>query len=396
MLIVHKYGGSSVATVEKIRAIAQHLKKLKEQDNDLVVVVSAMGKTTNELIALAHQITKEPSKRELDALTSTGELQTVSLLSIALNSIGVRAVSLSGSQAGIITSNHFTRAFIQKINNKKIKDYIKKGYIVLVAGFQGVTKEGDVATLGRGGSDTTAVALAASLKCPCEIYTDVEGVYTIDPRRYEKAKKLNVVSYDEMLEMAINGAKVLETRSVELAKVYNIKLYIGKTLESKKQGTFVMNKKFFEEMKITALAVKEDVCVVTLETPLTFSFQEELLNALSELFQNFELFYKIKTNNANILSLSGENAKEEVLNLMNANENFKKANVAVDDNLVRFSLIGTGLSTHKFFVKKTMKLLKENKIETQFLSLSETVISFTINKEDKVKAIEILGAEFEL
>ena len=215
MIIVHKYGGSSVATTEKIINIAKYLGKVKDEKNDVVVVVSAMGKTTDKLIKLAHEITEDPDEREMDRLMSTGEQQTIALLSIALQSLGYDAISLTGRQAGIKTTGHHTKNRLEEIDGDKIKKHLKDGKIVIVAGFEGVNENGDVATLGRGGSDTSAVALAAALGGKCEIYTDVGGIYSIDPRIYPEAKKIPVISYDEMMELAFLGAGVMEPRAVE-------------------------------------------------------------------------------------------------------------------------------------------------------------------------------------
>lgn len=397
MLIVHKYGGSSVATITQIMAIAQHIKTLKEKGSDLVIVASAMGKTTNELVAMAYEISTNPSLRELDMLLATGEIQTVTLLSIALNNIGVKAIALSGAQAGILTTENFSRAFIKSIDKKQIKKLIKEGYTVIVAGFQGITESGDTTTLGRGGSDTTAVALASVLKCPCEIYTDVEGVFTTDPKLYKNAKKLTKISYDEMLEMAINGAKVLETRSVELAKIYHTKVYLAKALEKEKKGTIITpRKRFFEEMKISGLATKDNVCVLTFQTPINYEHQDALLNVLSENCQNFEMFNLIQTQNSNFLSLSCPEIFMNVESVIKSNELFSKVKVTAKRNLVRVTLVGTGLATHNFFIKKTSEILNKNKIKTYHILLSETLITFTINYNNKQKAVEVLVAEFGL
>jgi|LGOV01.1.fsa_nt_gb aspartate kinase len=397
MLIVHKYGGSSLSSTAKIVTIAEHLKTYTQKGNDLVVVASAMGKTTNNLANLAYKISSSPNKRELDMLMSTGEVQTAALLAIALNNIGVKAVALSGRQAGIVTTDHFSRAFIKKIDNRKIKELIKIGYIVVVAGFQGITEDGQITTLGRGGSDTTAVALSASLNCSCEIYTDVEGVFTTDPRLYREAKKLKTISYNEMLEMAINGAKVLETRSVELAKMYNIKLYIGKTLEKEKRGTFVMKRKrIFEEMEIKALAIKDDISVFTLETSTHFKYQDYLLNVLSGACENFEMFNQMKTKNSNFISLSGKEDCNNIEPIIKNNKLLLEVKVSVKRGLVRITLIGTGLATHKYFIKKTISLLNKHKVGVHQVSLCETSLAFTIDKENKQKTIKVLCKEFNL
>ena len=231
MRVVLKYGGSSVATIEKIKAIAEYVVNLKKTKyDDVIVVASAMGKTTNALIAMAKEITSSPSQRELDSLLSTGEQQTVSLLSMAINSMGQKAVSLTGYQANVKTVGVHTKSKIKRIDTERIEEYLKDDNVVIVAGFQGINDHGDITTLGRGGSDTSAVALAASLNCECRIYTDVEGIYSVDPRLYKNAKFLDKISYEEMMEMANLGAGVMETRAVEIGKKYNIPIFVGKTL----------------------------------------------------------------------------------------------------------------------------------------------------------------------
>ena len=241
MIIVHKYGGSSVATTEKIVDIAKYLGSVKGSGNDVVVVVSAMGKTTDALIKLAHDITKDPSKKEMYRLMSTGEQQTIALLSIALQSLGHDAISLTGVQAGIRTTGHHTKNTIESIDSDIIKKHLGEGKIVIVAGFQGVNEKGDVTTLGRGGSDTSAVALAAALGGKCEIYTDVDGIYSIDPRVYPDAKKMEMISYEEMMELAFLGAGVMEPRAVELGGKYGVEIYVGKSL-GERNGTIITSK----------------------------------------------------------------------------------------------------------------------------------------------------------
>ena len=238
MIIVHKYGGSSVSTTEKIINIAKYLGNVKDQGNDVVVVVSAMGKMTDELIKLANEITDRPNLREMDRLMSIGEQKTIALLSIALQNLGYNAISLTGEQAGIKTIGHHTKNRIDCINGEIIKSHLNQGKIVVVAGFQGVNEKGDVTTLGRGGSDTSAVALAASLKAKCEIYTDVDGIYSIDPRVYPEARKIPFISYDEMMELAFLGAGVMEPRAVELGNKYEVEIYVGKSL-GEKNGTII-------------------------------------------------------------------------------------------------------------------------------------------------------------
>lgn len=241
MRIVLKYGGSSVATTEKIQKIADYLIELKREYDEIVVVASAMGKTTDSLIKLAKEITPNPNQRELDSLMSIGEQQTVTLIAMALTARGQKAISLTGYQAGIRTSGVHTKNKIENISSERIEGYLAEGNIVIVTGFQGINELGDITTLGRGGSDTSAVALAVALNCECRIYTDVEGIYSVDPRLYPEAKFLDKISYEEMMEMANLGAGVMETRAVELGKKYNIPIFVGKSL-SKTGGTYIMEK----------------------------------------------------------------------------------------------------------------------------------------------------------
>jgi len=238
-LIVQKYGGSSLSTPERIKEVAKRISKTKSQNNKVVVVVSAMGDTTDKLLDLMHKVSLNPPKREMDLLLSTGEVISTALLTATLHSLGEEAISFTASQGGIITDESHTKARIQKINPKNIMEEIKKDKVVVVAGFQGITSKNTVTTLGRGGSDTTAVALAAALKADiCEIYSDVEGVFTADPRIVHNARKLHRISYDEMLELASLGAKVLNLRAVEMAKKYQVPLHVRSSF-SENQGTLI-------------------------------------------------------------------------------------------------------------------------------------------------------------
>ncbi|MCK4858951.1 MAG: aspartate kinase [Candidatus Omnitrophica bacterium] len=238
MLIIQKYGGNSLKTPQKIKAVAKRIVDLKK-NNSLVIIVSALGDTTDELLSLAHQVCQKPAQREIDMLISTGEQMSSSLLAMAIHSLGKKAVSLTGSQSGIVTDNFHTRAKILAINPLRIKGLLKQGYIVVVAGFQGATLESEITTLGRGGSDLTAVALAVALKAKrCEIYTDVEGVYTADPKIVPEAKRLKEINYEEMLELSFLGAEVLQLRCVEMAEKNNIPIYVASSFNSCK-GTLI-------------------------------------------------------------------------------------------------------------------------------------------------------------
>ena len=396
MLRVLKFGGSSVATTSKIMDIAKHLKTFKDSGDKLVVVVSAMGKTTNNLIDLAKDIDKNPIEREMDNLLSTGEIVSTSLLSIALNKLGVKSISLTGARAKIITTNNFGKAFIESLDPAIIHKYLNKDYVVVVAGFQGVTKDNMTTTLGRGGSDTTAVALASALNCVCEIYTDVDGVYTVDPRVYPLAKKLDQITYDEMMEMSVNGAKVLETRSVELAKKYNTDLYLGKTLESERKGTIVMAKiENFEKMKISGLSIKDNISYVTLE--LKDGNLHSFAESISRVSDKLEMFNVLTVNNVNVVTfvLPDEKVNDIVLKVY-GDLNGYKFKVDAKQNLSKLTLIGNGLSTHKYFMTKTLSILNNNNISVMGLSLNEISISLVIESDNKEKAIELLSKEFEL
>ncbi|MGL5710681.1 aspartate kinase [Cetobacterium sp.] len=240
MRVVLKYGGSSVATLEKIEKIANYIKSLKEKVEEIVIVVSAMGKTTDELLKKAQYFSSTPNKRELDMLISTGEQQSIALLSLALNSIGCEAVSYTGYQIGLKTNGEHGDSEIISLDTELLEKTLKSNKVVIVAGFQGVNEIGDITTLGRGGSDTTAVALAGFLKCECKIYTDVDGVYTEDPRKSNTAKKISKISYDDMEKMSRNGAKVMETRAVMIGKKYGVSIFVGESLGSD-NGTYIMD-----------------------------------------------------------------------------------------------------------------------------------------------------------
>lgn len=263
MNMVEKYGGSSVETVAKIKAIANHVVEQKKLGHNLVIVASAMGKTTNQLLAMTKEIGTDINKRELDSLLSTGEQRTITLLAMAIEQAGVPAISMTGFQCGFQTSNDHSAARIHDIDIKRVQKHLDEGKVVVVAGFQGVSEEGEITTLGRGGSDTTAVALAAKLGWEAHIYTDVNGVYSIDPRIFALAKRLSAVTYDEMMQMACGGSGVLETRSVELASKYKVKIYLGKSLEGEhKKGTYIMEHTGLETMPITGISVKDDYAIV--------------------------------------------------------------------------------------------------------------------------------------
>ena len=396
MLIVQKYGGSSVATTEKIMAIANHLKKIKENGDDLVVVVSAMGKTTNSLIALSKEITENPDTRELDRLMSIGENQTIALLSIALNSIGVKAISFTGEQIELKTTGIHTKSRIKSINSKKIKEYIEKGYIVVVAGFQGVNENQDITTLGRGGSDTSAVAIASSLGCVCEIYTDVDGIYSIDPRIYEKAKKIDEISYQEMMELAYLGAGVMEPRAIELGYKYKVPIYVGKSL-GEKNGTLIKERKM-EEHKIKGISINENTLMVTIDNIPTYARNlEPIFKKAVELGINIDLISHndVISENGSI-AFTTPRTDEQLLNKLFESLKLENVNVVLNKEVVRVSLVGIGIVTHIGVISRIFKVLSENNLSFHQISTSEISISLVVDEKNGKEIARLLASEFEL
>lgn len=400
MRLVHKYGGSSVATPEQIVAIAEYVAQLAKEGCQMVVVASAMGKTTNRLIELAKSMGPKKNKREMDALLSTGEIQTVSLLAMAIENQGVPAVSMTGFQSGFITNDVHSKAFIKDIDAERVEKELASGKVVVMAGFQGITESGDITTLGRGGSDTTAVAIAAKLKCDCEIYTDVESVCTVDPRIYPNAKKIHKITYDEMMEMAASGAGVLETRCVELAKKYGVRLYLGKTLEKDKtKGTYVMeNTNFFESMPVTGMSIKHNTSIVS------FRHLEQTADSSAKIFKI------ISDNNINLdminqnmfdgkiafsFSCSDEQAEElaQYLTTHKAEENIV---LDIRSGLTKITLTGVGMATHTGVATSAFSLLSQNGIPYYQITTSEISITFTIDRENSDKTVNLLADYFNL
>ena len=396
MLIVQKYGGSSVATTEKIMAIANHLKKIKENGDDLVVVVSAMGKTTNSLIALSKEITENPDTRELDRLMSIGENQTIALLSIALNSIGVKAISFTGEQIELKTTGIHTKSRIKSVNSNKIKEYIEKGYIVVVAGFQGVNENQDITTLGRGGSDTSAVAIASSLGCVCEIYTDVDGIYSIDPRIYEKAKKIDEISYQEMMELAYLGAGVMEPRAIELGYKYKVPIYVGKSL-GEKNRTLIKERKM-EEHKIKGISINENTLMVTIDNIPTYARNlEPIFKKAVELGINIDLISHndVISENGSI-AFTTPRTDEPLLNKLFESLKLENVNVVLNKEVVRVSLVGIGIVTHIGVISRIFKVLSENNLSFHQISTSEISISLVVDEKNGKEIARLLASEFEL
>lgn len=397
-MVVHKYGGSSVATIEKIENIAKHLKKIYESGEKIVVVVSAMGKTTNALIAKAHEITTNPNLRELDRLMSIGENQTIALLAIALNNIGVPSISLTGEQIPIITKGVHTKNIIETINTNKIDKLLSEGKIVVVAGFQGINSMGDVTTLGRGGSDTTAVALAAALKCKCEIYTDVDGIYRIDPRIYEKATKIKTIQYNEMMELAYLGAGVMEPRAIELGYKYSVPIYVGKSL-GEKNGTNIVKECKMEEQEITGISVNSNTLMVTIDGIATYARNlEPIFKKISELGINIDIISQndVISENGSIAFTTARTDENLLNKLFSSLKMGTDVKVLINKNVAKVSLVGIGIMTHGSVVAKIFEIFMDNNLSFHQISTSEISISLIVNENIATKVAELLAQKFKI
>lgn len=400
MRVVLKYGGSSVATIEKIKAIAEYVVNLKKTKyDDVIVVASAMGKTTNTLIAMAKEITSSPSQRELDSLLSTGEQQTVSLLSMAINSMGQKAVSLTGYQANVKTVGVHTKSKIKRIDTERIEEYLKDDNVVIVAGFQGINDHGDITTLGRGGSDTSAVALAASLNCECRIYTDVEGIYSVDPRLYKNAKFLDKISYEEMMEMANLGAGVMETRAVEIGKKYNIPIFVGKTL-SETGGTWIMDMNdILEDKLVTGISVTREIIVTTL-SQIEYSSERiaKIFTIINEVGLNINMISQNVTNDGKA-KISFSCVEGERYLLEQAIAKIKQdieCELDYKDDMAMLSIVGVGMINNSGVSGKFFSALSKAGVNFYQVTTSEISVSCSIGRNDINKAVDVVAREFNL
>ena len=400
MRVVLKYGGSSVATIEKIKSIAEYVVNLKKTKyDDVIVVASAMGKTTNALIAMAKEITSSPSQRELDSLLSTGEQQTVSLLSMAINSMGQKAVSLTGYQANVKTVGVHTKSKIKRIDTERIEEYLKDDNVVIVAGFQGINDHGDITTLGRGGSDTSAVALAVSLNCECRIYTDVEGIYSVDPRLYKDAKFLDKISYEEMMEMANLGAGVMETRAVEIGKKYNIPIFVGKTL-SETGGTWIMDiNDILEDKLVTGISVTREIIVTTL-SQIEYSSERiaKIFTIINEVGLNINMISQNVTNDGKA-KISFSCVEGERYLLEQAITKIKQdieCELDYNDDMAMLSIVGVGMIINSGVSGKFFSALSKAGVNFYQVTTSEISVSCSIGRNDINKAVDVVAREFNL
>lgn len=400
-LIVQKFGGTSVGSPEKILHIADRICVEKANGNDCVVVVSAMGKSTDQLISLAEGITDNPNKREMDMLLSTGEQVTISLLAMALEKKGYEAVSYTGWQAGIITEKVHGDARILEIDAKRIRTQLDNGKIVIVAGFQGKTADGEITTLGRGGSDTTAVALAAALQADkCNIYTDVTGVYTTDPRYVKEARKLSEVSYDEMLELANLGAGVLHPRAVEFAKNYQVTLEVRSSTALEK-GTMIKEEVSMEQnLVVRGVAFEDNI------TRITVCGLSNCMTSLPTIFStlaknniNVDIIIQSMTTKETTdisFSIKSKNLKETIA-VLEANKSILKYDhLESETGLAKVSIVGSGMASNPGVAAEMFSVLANNNIQVKMVSTSEIKVSTVIDEEEMIKAVEALHTAFDL
>lgn len=400
-LVVQKYGGTSVGTTDRIKNVAKRIIKTYDAGNDLVVVVSAMSGETNKLVALANDICEIPDGREYDVVVATGEQVTIGLLAMCLKSLGYKAKSYQGWQVPIVTDSSCTKARIESIDDANIRADLKKGTIVIVAGFQGIDAEGNVTTLGRGGSDTSAVALAAALKADvCEIYTDVDGVYTTDPNICKEARKMDKISYDEMLELASLGAKVLQIRSVEFAKKYNVDVHVRSSL-NENTGTMVTREdKEMEGILVSGVAYdKNEAKIAVMGVPDKPGIAARILSALSDANISVDMIVQ----NAGSDSMTDFTFTVTKADLKQAqvitNEVAKEIHakeVICDENISKVSIVGLGMRSHAGVATQMFTSLAQNGINIQMISTSEIKISVVIDEKYTELAVRLMHETFGL
>lgn len=401
MLIVQKYGGTSVANLERIRNVAERVINYKKQGHDLVVVVSAMAGETDRLINLAKQITPEPSPRELDMLLATGEQVTSSLLAIMLKSLGYDAIALLGFQVPILTTDLFTKARIKEIKTDRLRKELALGRIVVVAGFQGVTEDGDITTLGRGGSDTTAVALASALKADlCEIYTDVDGVYTADPRIVPRARKLRKISYEEMLELASSGAKVLEMRSVELAMIYKVPLVVRSSFNYS-EGTLITEEdEEMEKVLVSGVTYNRNEARISIYgVPDRPGVAAKIFGPIGEAGIIVDMIIQTARPDGKAdltFTVPRPDFKQALEIVKRVGEELGIERLEGDDRIAKVSIVGAGMRTHSGVATKMFETLAKHGINIMMISTSEIKISCVIEEKYTELAVRALHEAFNL
>ena len=403
-LIVQKYGGTSVKDVDRVKHVAQHIKSFRDAGHDMIITVSAPSGVTDKLIDMTKKFEKRPPTREMDVLLSTGEQISIALLAMALNDLGIPSVSMTGSQMGIMTTDAHMKARINYIKTDKIRKELDAGKVIIVAGFQGITEEGEITTLGRGGSDTTAVAVAAATGADlCEIYTDVDGVYTADPRMVQNTQKLAMITHDEMLELASLGAKVLHPRSVEIAKMHGVKLSVRSSYETFKEGTFVVNRDQLEkEFVVTGVACDQKVAKIGI-----FDLEDKpgsatkVFQALADANVNVDMIVQSAMRN-NMNDIAFTVPLDEVDNALEVLHELKDkmsmSDIVSSTNVAKVSIVGAGMVSSTGVAAKMFSVLAQNEINIQMISTSEIKVSCIIEKENDTpkKAMQALHDAFEL
>jgi len=403
-LIVQKYGGTSVANPDRIRNLARRVARYKAMGHKIVVVVSAMSGETNRLISLAKEIMPEPDPRELDVMLSTGEQVTIGMTALALMELGIKAKSYTGAQVKILTDDAFTKARILSIDEGNIKKDLDNGYVVVVAGFQGVDANGNITTLGRGGSDTTGVALAAALKADeCQIYTDVDGVYTTDPRVVPEARRLSKITFEEMLELASQGSKVLQIRSVEFAGKYKVKLRVLSSFDEEGEGTLITfeEEKDMEQPVISGIAFNRDEAKITvLGVPDRPGIAYQILGPIAEANVDVDMIIQNTgadgttdftfTVNKNEMNKALSILRDKVQGHIGARE------ISGDDKIAKVSIVGVGMRSHVGIASKMFRILAEEGINIQMISTSEIKIAVVIDEKYLELAVRVLHKAFEL
>lgn len=401
---VQKYGGTSVGSTERIKNVARRVAKFHSQGHQIIVVVSAMSGETNRLIALAHEVQENPDSRELDVMVSTGEQVSIALLSMALMELSVKAKSYTGSQVRILTDSTHTKARILNIDEAKIRADLDAGYVVVVAGFQGVDEKGSITTLGRGGSDTTGVALAAALKADeCQIYTDVDGIYTTDPRVVAEARRLNTITFEEMLEMASLGSKVLQLRSVEFAGKYKVKLRVLSSFEDEGQGTLITfeEDENMEQAVISGIAFNRDEAKITvLGVPDHPGIAYQILGPVADANIDVDMIIQ-NVGHDGLTDFSFTVHRNEFKNTMNIlrekiQPHIGARDVLGGDRIAKVSVVGVGMRSHAGIASKMFRVLAEEGINIQMIATSEIKVSVVVDEKYMELAVRVLHKAFDL
>src|SRR5512134_3058444 len=402
-LIVQKYGGTSVGSTERVKNVARRVARWKAKGHQLVVVVSAMAGETNRLIALAKELQAHPDPRELDVMVSTGEQVTIALLSMALMDMGLQARSYTGAQVKILTDSAYTRARIVSIDEGRIRNDLAEGYVVVVAGFQGVDEKGDITTLGRGGSDTTGVALAAALKADeCQIYTDVDGVYTTDPRIVPDARRLKTITFEEMLEMASLGSKVLQIRSVELAGKYQVKLRVLSSFEEESEGTLITieEEQNMEHATISGIAFNRDEAKITiLGVPDRPGIAYQILGPIGDANIDVDMIVQnVSHDGLTDFSFTvNRNDYQRTMQILDpVVKHIKARGVEGGEKIAKVSVVGVGMRSHAGIASSAFRTLAEEGINIEMISTSEIKISIVINEKYMELAVRALHKAFGL